>query len=253
MIFRQLITVLREKADGREILPVWHDVTRWYLEHDYWRKEFEKARKAFSYRNIAQPVEKDKIRKLFGESFTASVSRLERYNSCPFAFYVQYGLRAKERKVFEFTPPDAGTFLHTAVELFSKAVHNSMQKNAESGMGETPAEPVTWRTFDKKWCEEKVSEIIDELLRKMAGSGYASSRRMIILARRLKRVLFQGQSGSSLNISAGAVLNPLITKQASETAKNIHLLWLNWTAARKYCYTGVLTVLTCWSHRTVYT
>jgi len=189
MIFRQLITVLREKADGREILPVWHDVTRWYLEHDYWRKEFEKARKAFSYRNIAQPVEKDKIRKLFGESFTASVSRLERYNSCPFAFYVQYGLRAKERKVFEFTPPDAGTFLHTAVELFSKAVHNSMQKNAESGMGETPAEPVTWRTFDKKWCEEKVSEIIDELLRKMAGSGYASSRRMIILARRLKRVV----------------------------------------------------------------
>jgi len=189
-VFRQLITVMRERADGKEILPVWRDIAIWYLDNDYWKSEFEKARKAFDYRNIAQPVDREGIKKLFGESLISSVSRLERYSECPFAFFVRYGLKARERKIFEFSPPDAGTFLHTAVERFSKAVHTGgQQKNDGTRLNEAPSEPVTWRTFDRKWCEEKVSEIVDEMLAKMAGSSFASSKRFIILAKRLKRVV----------------------------------------------------------------
>jgi len=178
--FGQLITVLRQKADGKEVLPVWQDVALWFLNNDDWSKEFEKTREALQYRNIAQPVDRDMIKKLYGESFVSSVSKFERYSACPFSFFVQYGLGAKERKILEFSPPDVGTFLHTAVERFSMAVDNS-QKSA--------SEPVTWRTFDKKWCEEKVSEIIDDMLAKMRGSSLSSSKRIVVLANRLKRVV----------------------------------------------------------------
>jgi len=176
--FRQLVTVLREKHDGKEILPVWQDIALWFLKNDDWKEEIGKVRAAFQYRNIAQPIDRDKVRKLYGEFFVSSVSKLERYSACPFSFFIQYGLGAKERKIFEFSPPDAGTFLHAAVERFSKAVDDSRY-----------AEQVTWRTFDKKWCEEKVSEIIDDMLNKMTGTGLASSKRLVILANRLKRVV----------------------------------------------------------------
>ena len=31
------------------------------------------------------------------------VSRIEKYAQCPFAYYIQYGLKAKDRKLYEFT------------------------------------------------------------------------------------------------------------------------------------------------------
>ncbi|ANX02045.1 helicase-exonuclease AddAB subunit AddB [Thermoclostridium stercorarium subsp. leptospartum DSM 9219] len=188
--FRQLITVLRQKADGREILPVWRDIALWYLKNDEWKEEFERARKAFSYRNIAQTVDWDKIKKLYGDTFISSVSRFERYSACPFSFFVRYGLKARERKILQFSPPDAGTFLHTAVEKFSRAVQNSRQQGESGALrNEASQDVITWRTFDRKWCEQKVSEIVDEMLGKMMGTGLSSSKRMVVLANRLKRVV----------------------------------------------------------------
>lgn len=172
--FRQLITVLRRKADGMEILPVWQDVALWFFNNNDWKEELDRVREAFRYKNIAQPIDGDKVKKLYGESFLTSVSKFERYSACPFSFFVQYGLGARERKIFEFSPPDAGTFLHMAVERFSMAVDSSNER--------------TWRTIDREWCEEKVSEIIDEMLEGMGRSGFSSSKRMVALANRLKRV-----------------------------------------------------------------
>lgn len=186
--FRQLIAVLRQKAEGKEILPVWHDIALWFLKNDGFKAELGKAIAAFRYRNIAQPIDNETIKKLYGDSFVSSVSKFERYSLCPFSFFVQYGLRAKERKIFEFTAPDVGTFLHAAMERFSKAVDNS-QNSETASKGGSSEKPVTWRTFDKKWCEEKVSEIIDDMLGEMKGSGFTSSKRLIVLANRLKRVV----------------------------------------------------------------
>lgn len=186
--FRQLITALRQKADGKDILPLWQDIALWFIRNDEWKQELEKVSAAFLHRNTAQPIDKEMVKKLYGESFVSSVSKFERYSACPFSFFVQYGLRAKERKIFEFSPPDVGTFLHAAVEKFSLTVDVSQRCEA-NGMGLNEASWVTWRTFDKKWCEEKVSEIIDDMLSSMKGSGLSSSKRLVVLANRLKRVV----------------------------------------------------------------
>ena len=190
--FRQLVLSLRQNIDGNEILPVWQDIKQWFLMHDDWKVEIDRAQDAFSFSNIAQPIDENKISQLYGELMQSSISKFEQYSACPFSFFVQYGLGAKERKIFEFTAPDVGTFLHTAVERFSKAVE-AAQKNQtgnmalkESHIGE---EPITWRTFDRQWCEETVSDIVDDMISKMKGTGLASSKRVIVLASRLKNVV----------------------------------------------------------------
>ena len=45
-----------------------------------------------------------------------SVSRIEKYAQCPFSYYVQYGLKAKDRKVYEFSAPDLGSFMHDILD-----------------------------------------------------------------------------------------------------------------------------------------
>jgi ATP-dependent helicase/nuclease subunit B len=172
--FRSMISALRQKADGRNIQPVWESVYQWFSEEEDWKQSIETARSAFQYKNLAQQIKGEKIRALYGDPAISSVSRLEKYTACPFAFYVQYGLGAKERKIYRLSPPDIGTFMHAVIERFSKLV----------AKGE-----ITWRSFDRDWCREKVSEIVDEMLQKMQGSGIAASTRYTALTSRLKRVV----------------------------------------------------------------
>ena len=40
----------------------------------------------------------EKIRKLYGGNNYFSVSKIEKYVQCPFAYFIQYGLKAKKRK-----------------------------------------------------------------------------------------------------------------------------------------------------------
>lgn len=172
--FKQMVSAFRQKADGKTIQPLWQGVYRWFASQEDWREKCRSVRAAFAYKNLAQPVSKDKIAALYGNPAYASVSRLERYTACPFSYYVQYGLGAKERKVYRLSPPDIGTFMHAVIERFSKLAAD----------GE-----ISWRDFDREWCSEKVSEIIDEMLEKMQGSGIAGSKRYTALTIRLKRVV----------------------------------------------------------------
>ncbi|HHW23453.1 MAG TPA: helicase-exonuclease AddAB subunit AddB [Clostridiaceae bacterium] len=172
--FRKTVAAIRQKADGNEIHDAWKEVYRWFSGKDEWKDRCEAIRDAFTYRNVAQKVSEEKVRLLYGDPVYSSVSRLERYTSCPFAFYVQYGLGAKERKIYRLTPPDIGTFIHAVIERFSRMV--------EKG-------DVTWRSFDREWCREQVSRIVDEMLEKMQGRGIAASRRFTVLTSRLKRVV----------------------------------------------------------------
>lgn len=181
--FRHMTSTLRKKADGEETLPVWHDIYLWYHGRDEWAKSLKTVRNAFKYNNNAQPVSGEMVKKLYGENLISSVSRLERYTTCPFAFFIQYGMGAKERKVFQLSAPDTGTFLHNAIERFSKLIDRASKDINDN------EEPITWRNFSCEWCEGKVSDIIDEMLKNMRGSGISSSKRLTALTVRLKRVV----------------------------------------------------------------
>lgn len=172
--FNYMVKAMRQKEDGREIDVLWHFAYKWFAGQEHWQDRLAAAREAFSYKNIAQPIVGDKVAALYGQPAYASVSRLEKYTACPFAFYVQYGLGAKERKIYKLSPPDVGTFMHGVIEKFS----------CEVGQ-----EPLSWRKIEREWCEDKVSEIVDDMLVKMQGSGIAGSQRYTALTVRLKRVL----------------------------------------------------------------
>ena len=56
------------------------------------------------------------VRALYGDRISMSASKLERMNSCHFAYFMQYGLRAKPRAAAAFDAPQVGTFLHYLLE-----------------------------------------------------------------------------------------------------------------------------------------
>ena len=56
------------------------------------------------------------VQALYGQRITMSASRAERLRSCHFAYFMEYGLRAKPRGPAAFDAPQIGTFLHFLLE-----------------------------------------------------------------------------------------------------------------------------------------
>lgn len=84
----------------------------WFGEKDPAR--FEKLRAAAEQtRGRLSPAA---VEALYGRRPRLSASRIDRFASCRYAYFCQYGLRAKPYEPAGFTPPEIGTFMHYVLE-----------------------------------------------------------------------------------------------------------------------------------------
>ncbi len=118
--------------------PKWHGVYNWLLQHSgkYLTEESSEnigdrqdlagcltmLQQGLSSQRGDDSLPGDLARKLFAPKgwLRGSVTRLERYNSCPFQYYVQYGLKLQERRISEFSNPELGTLLHGVLREFGE-------------------------------------------------------------------------------------------------------------------------------------
>lgn len=172
--FNGLVSAVRRQAEGTAVSHLWWDVYRWYRERGEWKGKCDMLLSGISYTNQVDYISPDRTKKLYDSPLYTSISRLESFASCPFSYYVQYGLKAKERRIFRLNPPDIGTFIHNAIDMFSRQLGD---RN------------MNWRELEREWCYKQMSGIVDELLEKMPGSILNSSKRYRHLSERLKRIL----------------------------------------------------------------
>jgi ATP-dependent helicase/nuclease subunit B len=171
--FNQMITGMRQHLEGVELHGAWRDTYGWFAQHKDWQEKCQSTLQAFRYSNNAESLRKERVRKLYGANIYSSISRLEKYAGCPFAYYVQYGLKAKERQVFQVSAPDMGSFLHKVIERFADLLQ---------------AQGISWRRVEKDWCMETVARLVEELLAELPGNALNSSKRYRYIAERLKKV-----------------------------------------------------------------
>ncbi|MGL6107696.1 helicase-exonuclease AddAB subunit AddB [Romboutsia sp.] len=186
--FNELINEIKEFDDGKEIKDLWLDIYRYYAQDKEYEHIAKKVISGLNYTNQVQKIEEEKIKKLY-ENKSLSISRLERYSNCPFAYFIQYGLKAKERKEYSFTAPDLGNFIHNILDTFSK----QMAKDS-----------LSWRDINFDYIIEKVSAIVEEIVSKIPGYILQSSDRYRYLAYRLKNMLISAISIISEQIKKGS-------------------------------------------------
>ena len=62
------------------------------------------------------------VQTLYGRRIAMSASRIDRLKSCHFGYFMEYGLRAKERTSAGFEAPEVGTFIHYLLENVNRDV-----------------------------------------------------------------------------------------------------------------------------------
>lgn len=60
--------------------------------------------------------------RLYAQTLVTAASRLESFARCPFAYYMHYLLKARERKRFQVLPSDLGNLFHDILSGFAKQV-----------------------------------------------------------------------------------------------------------------------------------
>ena len=56
---------------------------------------------------------------LYGKRISANITKLENYAKCAYRYFLQYGLRLKEREVFSFEARDVGNIFHDSMKEYS--------------------------------------------------------------------------------------------------------------------------------------
>ena len=75
------------------------------------------AVKALAYNNTVELTDKYTLQSLY-YSDTLSVSKLEKYAKCPFAYFIEYGLKIKEEESKKLKAKDIGIAVHSIIEQF---------------------------------------------------------------------------------------------------------------------------------------
>jgi ATP-dependent helicase/nuclease subunit B len=112
---------------------------------------------------------------------------MEKYASCPFAYYVMYNLKARERKVYEVHPVELGVLYHEVIEAFTKKV-------AEEG--------TAWRDLSRDGVTRLVTESIDALVSDPANVLHSTARNRYIL-QKVKRICAASAWALSEHIKRG--------------------------------------------------
>ena len=108
------------------------------------------------------------VRSLYGSSIRMSASRMDQVKKCHFGYFMQYGLRAKERKSAGFEAPEIGTFIHYLLENVTRDV---MDKG-----GYAQVEKDELHRLVKHYVEQYIATEIDRYQEKSARFRYLFGR-----------------------------------------------------------------------------
>ena len=116
---------LRALNDGlvEALDPAWANALKWLWQSDEWH---ERTRQVVASAVAGSPNSRlplEITRSVFTQD-TVSISRLEKFASCPYQHFVDYGLKPVEREAWAFEADDAGEFYHAALQGFAHAALN---------------------------------------------------------------------------------------------------------------------------------
>ena len=172
--YEELIENIAKLKKGEEIEKIWYEVYQYYKKQNNWEKKLKEDLQGLDYTNLPRKIQKENIEKLYGNTLNTSVSRLEKYRSCPFSYYLEYGLKLKEKEQLKIQSFNTGSFMHETIDEFFEMVKEENLDLAQ---------------IDEKQILEMVSKIMDESLKLSKNFVFTATAKYKVLVKRLKRIV----------------------------------------------------------------
>ena len=156
--------------------PLWQAVYRHYQDQADAENLVRQVERGLTYGPSTRRLSRGVLQRWYGGRLYGSVTRLEQYRCCPFAYFATYGLKTKPRPEYRITAPDRGTLVHQALAAVGRLVN-------EQGLD--------WAALDTETIQAMVDQVLDSLLPGFLSGILDSSPRYAYLQSRLRRTLVQ--------------------------------------------------------------
>lgn len=153
-----------QKDTKRPLHPTWALLTDYLLSSK--RGNAQRVLDSLNYKNIPYSLPQDLALELYRKDLYLSVSQLETFYKDPYNHFLKYGLGLKERKKFELTPAESGSFYHEILDyVVTKAI-----------VGEKDFKDLT-----EAELKELTNEVVNQLLELPQYRVLSASEQMIFI------------------------------------------------------------------------
>lgn len=133
-------------------------------------------------------LKEETTKDVFGETLFSSISKLERFSSCPYSYFMSYTMKAAQRPVYQLSTPDLGRLFHSVLEDFSY----NLQENK-----------LNWQDLDKGQITAMVTDAVDRQAPSLGNEILLSSHSLMYLVKRLKRISVRAIYTLAMHLKSG--------------------------------------------------
>ena len=162
-------------------------------------------------------LSRDAVHALYGGAVTLSASRMDMARSCHFAYFMRYGLKARERTGAGFDAPQIGTFVHDVME------HTLRQAKECGGLHTLSKDKL--HALVRASIEEYIDRVLPDLCEKSARFRYLFNRLCATVERIMDEVSEELQSSDfeplafELEFGADGQLPAITIREENGTAR----------------------------------
>lgn len=200
---RSLRRILRTEEDDSEDAES-RILTRILTEKGFTR-ELTAIYKGRTYRNVAEQLPPETIALLYGRYLHASVSKLELYARCGFAYFLKYGLRLKEREMYQVDVRNVGVILHSVMEGLFKQVRDTRNND--------------WENFPEDERMLMVTELVNRAAEEAAGDFFEDNARNAYMLQMIERMAQTSAGMLQKHIRLGS-MKPGMLEKTFDSAKD---------------------------------
>ena len=167
---------LQENKLNNNLKNNWKIILKYFLENNKYKNKLIDNLKYINYSGLPEKIKIENIEKLYGNKLITSVSKLEKYSSCPYSYFLQYELKLKEREELKIQNMDTGSLMHEVIDEFFSYL-NYDKKNIKD--------------LDDEYIKNILEKIINEKLKNNKNYIFNAKEKYKILIKRLKRIIFK--------------------------------------------------------------
>lgn len=169
-----MIQLRKQYYDQDALTPAWAALKEYYQNDPYWEDVLKRLMRPLITHNRAENLTPEYTRELYGKDIISSVSRIEKYYSCPFSHFTTYGLHLEERKEYRLETPTIGDLFHAALKYIS-------EKTESLGL--------TWGQLSVEECRKLSQEAVAEIVPMLYHKILLSTARYRYIMRKLTQIV----------------------------------------------------------------
>lgn len=152
---------------------LWSQAYEYFKTNENWQRKTHMVENALQTKPLTEKLSEETSQMLFPSKLYSSISRLERFASCPYYYFADFTLKAKERPLYSLASPDLGTIFHGVLkDFFETAAKNGLDV----------------KKLSKPYIQAETEKCISRQIKLLGNDIFESQFSMQYLLKRIKRI-----------------------------------------------------------------